>query len=433
MINITVIGTGYVGLTFAVGLADFGHRVTGCDLDEKKIARLQQGECPIFELGLPEYLQRNLANGNLSFTTDSARAVSNSEVVFLAVGTPSAADGSVDTGALSAAAKTVAENLNGYTVVVVKSTVPIGANRVLGEQIKRQRPGADFDLVANPEFLREGKAVQDFFHPDRVVIGCRSERARQVMESVYRPLNLISTPFCWCGPETAEVIKYASNAFLATKIAFINEMANLCSAVDADVHDVARAMGMDGRISPKFLHPGPGFGGSCFPKDIKALAFTGRQKSAPLRLIEQVIDSNERQKALVAGIFAEWLGGLAGKTITVFGLAFKAETDDVRDSPALLIIEKLLEQKAVIKAHDPQACDNFRLEFPQIDYREDKYEALAQSQGLLILTEWNEYRSLDLEKAAKAMAAKVIFDCRNVLDPVVARGHGFAYKAIGRS
>jgi len=448
--RISVIGTGYVGLVLAVGLADFGHQVTSIDLDKKKIERLKKGDPVIYEPGLAEYLARNLASGRLSFATlgadaldagavsngeppaDAVAAIKASDAVFLAVGTPPKEDGSADLQYIEAAADTVAANLTGYTVVVTKSTVPVGTNRSLMERIRRLNPNADFDVVSNPEFLREGRAVQDFFHPDRVVLGVTSTRAREVMEGVYRALNLISVPFIVCGLETAELIKYASNAFLAVKIGFINEMANLSDAVGADIHVIARAMGMDGRISPKFLHPGPGFGGSCFPKDCRALAAAGQTFGAEQSIVQAVLVSNERQKHMPVAKLKKHLPILKGKRVAVLGLAFKQETDDVRESPALDTVAALLDEGAVVQVHDPKAMESFEAFFPQILYCCSSYDALKGADALVIITEWNEYRSLDVAKAAGLMMGRVIIDGRNVLDPAACRAAGFVYEGIGR-
>ena len=358
--NIAVIGTGYVGLVSSVGLSDFGNTVIGVDLNEKIVEKLNRGEPTIYEHGLGEYLTRNLEAGRLSFTTKAAEAITQSEIIFLAVGTPPLPDGGADLSQIEAAAKTIGENTDGYKVVVTKSTVPVGTNRRIKEIIREASSGPagdegstdkagdqSFDVVSNPEFLREGRAVQDFFHPDRVVIGYESDKAREYMEDVYRSLYLIQTPFVWCEVETAELIKYASNAFLATKITFINQMANLAEAVGADIHAVAKSMGMDGRISSKFLHPGPGYGGSCFPKDTKAVAATGEACGVEMSLIKEVVRANEVQKELAFEKLKRFAGGdLKGKTITVLGLAFKAETDDVRDSPAITLVRECVKAGA---------------------------------------------------------------------------------------
>ena len=432
MTDITVIGTGYVGLVAAIGLADFGNRVVGADIDPEKIAVLKDGRSPIYEPGIEDYLRRNLDSGRLSFTSDVAVAVRGADVVFLAVGTPPRDDGSADLSYLEAAADTVADNAKGYTVVVTKSTVPVGTNRALEERIRKRNPEADVEVVSNPEFLREGRAVQDFFHPDRTVVGTDSERAREMIRLIYRALNLISVPSVWCNRETAELIKYASNAFLATKITFINQMANLADAVGADIHAVAKTMGMDGRISPKFLHPGPGYGGSCFPKDTMAVASTGDSVGVDMSLIKAVIAGNEAQKKRVVPTLRELVGDLQGLTVAVLGLAFKAETDDIRDSPALTVVADLLESGAAVRAHDPQAAENFRRRLPDTECFATSDEALKGADALILLTEWNEYRSLDLASAAEAMRGRTILDARNLLDPELVRRQGFTYRGIGR-
>lgn len=442
--KITVIGTGYVGLVSSVGLADFGNTVTGVDLRREIVEKLNRGEPTIYEIGLEEYLHRNLESGRLSFSVDGPAAVQDADIIFFAVGTPPAEDGSADLSFIEQAAKTVAENMNTYKVIVTKSTVPVGTNRRIEEIIgatSGKKPGESFSVVSNPEFLREGHAVQDFFHPDRVVIGYEDERAKEYMEDVYRALYLIQTPFVWCNLETAELIKYASNAFLATKITFINQMANLAEAVGADIHVIARSMGMDGRISGKFLHPGPGYGGSCFPKDTKAIAATGDRFGVEMSLIKSVIDGNQRQKELTAEKFEKLLESIRGKRIAVLGLAFKAETDDVRESPALDIVAHLLERGAIIKAYDPEARESFRTafaeEWPKVDstsltYCSDEFDALDGADAMILLTEWNAFRNLDLERAATLMHGTVIFDARNVLDPESVREKGFSYTGIGR-
>lgn len=432
MTDITVIGTGYVGLVAAIGLADFGNRVVGADIDPAKIAMLKEGKSPIYEKGIEDYLQRNLESGRLSFTSDVPAAVKSADVVFLAVGTPPKDDGSANLAYLEAAADTIAENAVGYTVVITKSTVPVGTNRALQQRIGARNPGVDIDVVSNPEFLREGRAVQDFFHPDRTVIGTESERAREVVRTVYRALNLISVPFVWCNLETAELIKYASNAFLATKITFINQMANLADAVGADIHQVARTMGMDGRISSKFLHPGPGYGGSCFPKDTMAVVSTGDDFGVDMSLIKSVISANEDQKKRVVRVLIEMTGSLKGKTVAVLGLAFKAETDDVRDSPSLTVVSEILAAGGRVKAHDPQGSDNFCTFIPETQCMPTSYEALEGADALILMTEWNEYRALDLKIAKEKMTGNIILDARNLLDPELARSSGFIYRGVGR-
>ncbi|MBN1797175.1 MAG: UDP-glucose/GDP-mannose dehydrogenase family protein [Spirochaetales bacterium] len=428
--KITVMGTGYVGLISAVGLADFGHTVTGVDISQPVVDKLNAGEPHIFETGLRDYLQKNLNSGRLRFSTDIKDAIKLSEVVLISVGTPPKEDGSADLTQLLRAAKEIKRNAAGHKVVVIKSTVPVGTNRTVLDMFNTN--GCDIDVVSNPEFLREGKAIQDFFHPDRIILGVESERAKAVMEDIYRSLYLIQTPFVWCNLETAELIKYSSNAFLANKVTFINQMANLAEVVGADIHDIAKAMGMDGRISSKFLHPGPGFGGSCFPKDIKALVSMGEKFGVDMSLVREVIRANEAQKQLMISKLKGMLGDLKHKTVAVLGLAFKAETDDVRESPAISIVAGLLHEDCRINAHDPIATRNFSGLFPDINYCEDEYEALQKADALIICTEWNEYRNLDLHKVKQNMKGNVILDTRNLLNREQVRQRGFIYQGVGR-
>jgi UDPglucose 6-dehydrogenase len=440
-VNVCVVGTGYVGLIAALGLADFGNSVVGVDVDAKKIESLNKGIPTIYEPGCEEYLRRNLESGRLQFSTDIGASIAQADVVFIAVGTPPKEDGSADLKYVEMVARSVAENLDGYTVVVTKSTVPVGTNRWVAERIKAFNPnareGENFDVVSNPEFLREGKAVQDFFHPDRIVIGTGSPRAREVMEELYRALYLIQTPFVWCSLETAELIKYAANAFLAVKITFINQMANLAEAVNGDIHQIAKAMGMDGRISPKFLHPGPGYGGSCFPKDTRAIVSTGEQHGVDMSLIKSAVEANEAQKErMVAKLEAlfETAGtpGLADKTVAVLGLAFKAETDDIRETPALNMVERLLQKGARVQAHDPKAIENFSLEFDEVLYCASEFDAAKGADALVIMTEWNIYRNIDTERLTKLMKGRIILDTRNVLDAERVKEAGFIYQGVGR-
>ena len=451
--NICVVGTGYVGLIAAVGLADFGNTVTGVDIDASKVKDLNSGVVPIYEPGVDEYLRRNLERKRLSFTTDVATAVAGAEVVIIAVGTPAKADGEADLGFVGVVADSIAAGLDSYKVIVTKSTVPVGTNRWLRDRIalaSGKKPGQDFDVVSNPEFLREGKAISDFFHPDRTVIGYESDRAREIMFDVYRALNVISVPFVWCSLETAELIKYASNAFLAVKITYINEMANLADAAGADIHAVAKTMGMDGRIGSKFLHPGPGYGGSCFPKDTQALVHIGDSYGVDMSLVRSVIAANERQKmrmldklerllAIAAGadpVAGDSAGGnvsrLGGTHVAVLGLAFKQETDDIRDSPALTIVAELLARGSRVSAYDAKAMDNFRAVYPAIDYCTDVYSAVAGADALVFVTEWNEFRSLDLARIKENMKGRVILDTRNLLDVDEVRALGFLYDGVGR-
>jgi len=432
-VKICVVGTGYVGLIAAVGLSDFGNQVIGVDIDEAKVNKLNQGLSPIYEPGVELYLTRNLEAGRLTFTTDIDKAIQESEVIYIAVGTPPRENGEADLSFVEKVVESVAENLNGYKVVVTKSTVPVGTNRWIRRRLEELAPGKEFDVVSNPEFLREGRAAQDFFHPDRTVIGHESERAKEIMFKVYRALNLIAVPFVWCGLETAELIKYASNAFLATKITFINQMANLAETVGADINTIAKTMGMDGRISPKFLHPGPGYGGSCFPKDTQAVVKTGEKYGVDMSVIRSVIEANENQKDRMVEKLEKLAGDLSGKTAALLGLAFKAETDDIRDTPAINIVKGLLERKVKIQAHDPKAMDNFSLLFPQIQYCHSEFDALKGADFLILVTDWNEYRNLDLARAKTLMNDFFILDTRNMLEPEEALDLGFSYDGVGRT
>ncbi|HOX31150.1 MAG TPA: UDP-glucose/GDP-mannose dehydrogenase family protein [Spirochaetales bacterium] len=443
MSKIAVIGTGYVGLVSGACLADFGNAVSCVDVDAAKIEALRRGKIPIFEPGLDDVVSRNVAAGRLSFTTDLALAVRGSEVVFIAVGTPPADDGSADLKYVEAAAREVARAMDGYRVIVDKSTVPVGTARKVrawvAEELVRRGAKPDFDVVSNPEFLREGSAVQDFTHPDRVVIGAESERARAAMKEVYRALYIGETPYIETGLETAEMIKYASNAFLAVKITFINEVANLCERVGADVQDVAKAMGRDGRIGPKFLHPGPGYGGSCFPKDTQAMARIGRDHGEPLSIVETTIEANERQKERMVAKIEAGLGGpgsLAGKTIAILGLAFKPNTDDMREAPAIAICEGLAARGARIRAWDPEAAKeaSWRLASikDRLEFAKDEYDAIGGSDALVLVTEWNQLRTLDLERVMSLLKSPNFFDLRNVYKRDELEARGFRYFAVGR-
>jgi UDPglucose 6-dehydrogenase len=429
--RIAVLGTGYVGLITAVGLADFGNRVVGVDIDKGTIARLSRGEPTIYEHGLIDYLDRNLKSGRLTFTTDTTRALRESEVILVAVGTPPKGTGETDLSQVEAVCEQIGRALDSYRVIVIKSTVPVGTNLRVREAIARSGGGTEFAVVSNPEFLREGSAIQDFFHPDRVVVGCNDARARQVVEDIYRPLYLTQTPFVWCDPETAELIKYASNAFLAVKISYINQIANFAESVGADIRVVSRAMGMDGRIGAKFLHPGPGFGGSCLPKDIRGLAWMARQAGVELSVVEEAARANEEQKMRMMGKL-EGLLPLRDSRVCVLGLAFKSETDDVRESPAIVLVSELLRSGAEVRAHDPKAVDNFRKLFPDISYFEDMSIALTGADAVVIATDWNEYRNMDLVRAKQLMRGDLLLDTRNVLDPDKALEAGFRYHCVGR-
>ena len=430
-----MIGSGYVGLVSGACFAEFGASVTCVDVDTHKIDRLKRGEIPIYEPGLQSVVDKNVKDGRLHFTTDLANAVSEADIVFIAVGTPSRrGDGYADLSYVYDAARQIAKALRGYTVIVNKSTVPVGTARNVARIIRETNPAADFDVASNPEFLREGAAISDFMRPDRVVIGVESERAEARLRELYRPLNLIEAPILRTNIESAELIKYASNAFLATKISFINEISMLCESVGADVHAVAKGMGLDGRIGRKFLHPGPGFGGSCFPKDTQALVRIAQEHAVSSRIVEAVIEVNAAQRARMVKKIRDALGGNeAGKTLAVLGLTFKPETDDMRDAPSLSILPPLIEKGASIRAHDPHGIDEAKKLLPNgITYCEGVYEAFEQADAAVLLTEWNVYRGLDLERMKSLMKGRVFCDLRNVYEPAAMRTAGFDYFCVGR-
>jgi UDPglucose 6-dehydrogenase len=430
-----MIGTGYVGLVTGACLAEFGHRVVCMDKDDNKIERLGNGEIPIYEPGLDALVAKNVKDGRLSFTSNLEDSVSHAKAVFIAVGTPSSrrGDGYADLTYIYAAARDLAPYLRKYTVVVDKSTVPVGTARQVARVIREANPAAQFDVVSNPEFLREGAAINDFMRPDRVVIGVETEKASAIMKEIYNPLYLISTPFVITGLETAELIKYAANAFLSIKISFINEMANVCEALGADVVDLAKAVGLDGRIGRKFLHPGPGYGGSCFPKDTLALLRIAQENGVPVRSVEAAVEVNAAQKARMVKKIRDALGGAeAGKTIGVLGLTFKPETDDLRDSPALTILPPLLEKGAKIQAHDPQGMVEAARMFPDFLYVNNAYEASNNADVLVLFTEWNQYRALDLQELRSRMKSPVFVDLRNVYNPKQMKEAGFSYVGVGR-
>ena len=433
--KITMIGTGYVGLVSGACFAEFGPHVTCVDLDTAKIERLRRGEIPIYEPGLEALVAKGVQSGRLSFTTDLAAAVADADAVFIAVGTPSRrGDGHADLRYVEAAAADIARALTGYTVIVTKSTVPVGTGRRVAQIIRETNPAADFDVASNPEFLREGSAIPDFMRPDRVVIGAETDRARSVMQSLYRPLYLLETPVVMTTLETAELTKYAANAFLATKITFINEIADLCEKVGANVQDVARGMGLDGRIGKKFLHAGPGYGGSCFPKDTIALVRTAQEYGSPARIVETVVQVNDRRKGAMASRVLTAAGGnVRGKTVGVLGVAFKPNTDDMRDAPSLAIIPALQDAGAHIRAFDPAAMHEATPLLPGVTWCTDAYDAAEGADVLLLITEWNEFRALDLERLGAVMRAKVFVDLRNVYDAAEVRASGFAYSSVGRS
>jgi UDPglucose 6-dehydrogenase len=430
--RICVIGTGYVGLVTGTCLADFGLEVTCVDKDGEKIEALNSGRMPICETGLNDLIERNKRANRLSFTTDIKTAIEKSYAIFIAVGTPSNDDGSVKLKYIEEVAEDIARYMNSYKVVVIKSTVLPGTTRKIGEIIRKNAQGHPFDLVSNPEFLREGSAVHDFTHPDKVVIGTHSEKAIEVMKEIYRPLYLIERPFVITDIETSEMIKYACNSFLATKITFINEIANLCEIVGADVHTVAKAMGLDGRIGSKFLHPGPGYGGSCFPKDMRALLSFVLSKGFNFKILKAVVEANDRQTDIMIEKIRRLLGNCSGKIIGVLGLAFKQNTDDIRESASIKIIRKLLEEGAKIRCFDPLAMENTRKILPHLTYCEDEYDTAKGCDALVIATEWNEFRSLDLERIKNLLKFPMLIDLRNLYEPEKVKKLGFTYEGVGR-
>lgn len=430
--HIAVIGTGYVGLVTGACFAEFGVDVTCVDIDSEKIARLSSGEMPIYEPGLEQLVIKNMQSGRLQFTTDIKQAVEQALVIFLAVGTPPKSDGSPDLSFVEAAASSVAEHMNGYKVVVTKSTVPIGTGEHLRKRIREQNPRLNFGIVSNPEFLREGAAINDFMRPDRVVIGSRDDEAIAIMRDLYRPLYLIEAPFVLTSLEAAELTKYAANAFLATKISFINEIASLCESIGCDVHDVAKAIGMDRRIGNKFLHPGPGFGGSCFPKDTQALASVAREFGRDSLIVDAVIEVNRRQRRAMLPKIEKLVGGLEGKTIAVLGLAFKPETNDMREAPSLEIISGLLKSGAMVRAYDPVAMLEAAEILPDVNYADDEYAAVTNADALVFVTEWNQFRALDMRRIRDLMRSPRIADLRNIYEPEDMRELGFEYVGVGR-
>jgi len=431
--RIVMIGAGYVGLVSGACLSEFGHDVVCVDNDPSRVTALQEGRIPIFEPGLAEVVAVNAKAGRLSFTGDMSSAVRRADAVFIAVGTPTRrGDGHADLSYVFRAAKEIAASLDSYTVIVTKSTVPVGTGRDVYDVIRAARPDADFDVASNPEFLREGSAIEDFRRPDRVVVGCDSERAREVMREIYRPLFISETPMLFTGRESAELIKYASNAFLATKITFINEMADLCEKVGADVKDVARGMGLDKRIGGKFLHAGPGFGGSCFPKDTLALLKTSQDHNVTTRIVEAVVNVNDVRKRAMARKIADAMGGdLNGKTVALLGLTFKPNTDDMRDAPSLDIVPALQEMGATVRAFDPEGMVQAR-KLMDVETFDDAYGTMQDADGLVLLTEWNEFRALNLVRVGELLKHKLIVDLRNIYAPAQMQSYGFHYVSIGR-
>jgi UDPglucose 6-dehydrogenase len=434
--HICVVGTGYVGLVTGACLADFGISVTCVDKDEEKIKKLLDGEIPIYEPGLDALVEKNAKAGRLNFSTDLAPAIQHALAIFIAVGTPPKEDGSADLSYVVQVAEAIADNLNGYKVVVTKSTVPIGTGQLIEKIITERGNGAHpFSVVSNPEFLREGSAIADFMRPDRVVIGARDAQAVAIMKDIYSPLYLIETPFVITNVESSELIKYASNAFLATKITFINEVAELCDRLGADVHHVSRGMGLDKRIGPKFLHPGPGYGGSCFPKDTQAMSEIAREAGRPFEIVETVIAVNDRIKDRAVGRVREAIGEeLEGKVVAVLGLSFKPETDDMRESSSIPLVAALVEGGARVKAFDPVAMDNARGMLPEdVQYCKDSYDAADGADAMIIVTEWNQFHSLDMERVRTILKQPVVVDLRNLYDPHRMKEQGFNYSSVGRA
>jgi UDPglucose 6-dehydrogenase len=434
MKRITIIGTGYVGLVSGAGISDFGHRVRCADIDKQKIDLLNDGSIPIYEPGLKMLVARNVNAKRLTFTVDVEEAIKWAEVIFIAVGTPQGENGEADISAVKAVAEQIGKNLNNYKVISTKSTVPIGTGKMIQKIIDEDNlDKIKYDYCSNPEFLREGAAVRDFLHPDRVVLGSTSGKAFEYLKDVYRPLYINETPMVHTTVETAEMIKYAANAFLAIKISYINEVANLCDEIGADVHVVAKTLGMDGRISPKFLHPGPGFGGSCFPKDTKALVEIAKNYKINMAVVTAAIEANNFQRKRMLNKLNELLdNNLKGKVIAILGLAFKQETDDVRESPAIDIISGIHDEGGIIKAYDPIANDSMKEIFPALDFKSNWHKAVEGSDAAVIMTEWNEFRGMDLEKLKILMSQPVVLDTRNILNITELKRLEFKYDNVGR-
>jgi UDPglucose 6-dehydrogenase len=430
--RIAMIGTGYVGLVSGACFSEFGVDVVCVDRMAEKIAQLEAGEMPIFEPGLDAVVARNVAAGRLSFSTDLTEAVAGADAVFIAVGTPSRrGDGHADLSYVFDAAREIALAMKGYTVVVTKSTVPVGTGRKVAEVIRQARPDADFDVVSNPEFLREGSAIEDFMRPDRVVVGSDSERARAVMDRLYRPLSLNRTPVLHTALETSELIKYATNSFLATKITFINQIADLCEKTGANVQEVARGIGLDGRIGPKFLHPGPGYGGSCFPKDTLALVRTAQEAGSPMTIVEAVVKANDDRKIAMAERVCTLVGEMKGATVAVLGLTFKPNTDDMRESPSLVIVPRLVAAGAKVRAYDPEGTHEAQKLLEGITFCSDAYQAIDGADAMVIVTEWNEFRALDLDRVMGLMKRPLVVDLRNIYGAADMAAAGFEYHGVG--
>ena len=432
--QIAMIGAGYVGLVTGACFSEFGANVTCVDKDVNKISTLKEGKIPIFEPGLEALVQSNVQSNRLTFTTDLKTAVEKADAVFIAVGTPSRrGDGHADLSFVFSAAEEIAHAMSNYTLIVTKSTVPVGTGRQVAEKIRRICPEADFDVCSNPEFLREGAAINDFMRPDRVVIGANTDRARKMMREIYRPLFLRETPIVFTDLETSELTKYAANSFLATKITFINEIADLCEKLGADVHDVAKGIGLDGRIGSKFLHPGPGYGGSCFPKDTLALVQTATKADSPLRIVEAVVEVNDkRKKSMAKKILNACSGNVTDKTLAILGVTFKPNTDDMRDAPSLDIIPALQAEGANINAYDPEGMHEAKSVLKDVSWCNDAYEAMAGADAVAILTEWNEFRGLDLPRIKSLLRHPIVIDLRNIYNPEEMRDAGFVYSCVGR-
>ena len=435
MKNITILGTGYVGLVSGAGISDFGHSVTCADINQEKIKSLRNGKIPIFEPGLEELVNKNVDAGRLSFTSNIDAAIQEAEVIFIAVGTPEAGDGTADISAIESVARAIGKNINGYKVICTKSTVPVGTGKLITKIINETKDSKyEFDYVSNPEFLREGSAVKDFLWPDRVVIGASNDKAFEVMKEVYSPLYINDNPILHTSVITAEMIKYAANAFLALKISYINEVANLCDSLGADVHQVAKAMGQDGRISPKFLHPGPGFGGSCFPKDTKAFAALSKAQGLRMNTIEAAIETNDIQKQIMVDKMKNLMGGnFDGKQIAVLGLAFKPNTDDIRDSASITMIDSIIKGGGHIRAYDPIANQSMKNIFPDLNYFMSWEEAIKDADGVAIMTEWNEFRGISLSFLKSLLKSPIILDTRNIFSIENLEKNNFKYNNVGRS